>query len=127
MKIKATNNTPQVFLDWDIKYLVLEGVSYPEDAESFYSPLLSELEENSPKYLSGGGEMGIKIQLDYFNTVSAKAIYRILKIFDKLVDSNNNTRINLVWEIEEDDEELMEAGKDYECMFDNIDFNYKII
>ena len=127
MKIRATNNTPWVFLDWDVKYLVLEGVSYPEDAESFYSPLISELEENSSKYLSGGGEMGIKIQLDYFNTVSAKAIYRILKIFDKLVDSNNNTRINLVWEIEEDDEELMEAGKDYECMFDNIDFNYKII
>ena len=127
MKIKATNNTPQVFLDWDIKYLVLEGVSYPEDAESFYSPLISELEENSSKYLSGGGEMGIKIQLDYFNTVSAKAIYRILKIFDKLVDSNKNTKINLVWEIEEDDEELMEAGKDYECMFDNIDFTYKII
>ena len=127
MKIKATNNTPQVFLDWDVKYLVLEGVSYPEDAESFYSPLISELEENSSKYLSGGGEMGIRIQLDYFNTVSAKAIYRILKIFDKLVDSNKNTRINLVWEIEEDDEELMEAGKDYECMFDKIDFNYKII
>tara|TARA_Y100000310_G_scaffold204711_1_gene204948 strand:+ start:632 stop:1015 length:384 start_codon:yes stop_codon:yes gene_type:complete len=127
MKIRATNNTPWVFLDWDVKYLVLEGVSYPEDAESFYSPLISELEENSSKYLSGGGEMGIRIQLDYFNTVSAKAIYRILKIFDKLVDSNNNTRINLVWEIEEDDEELMEAGKDYECMFDKIDFNYKII
>ena len=127
MKIVGTNNTPYISLNKDLNYLIIEGVSFPEDAEIFYRPLLSELYLHATDYLSRKGKMDIKIKLEYFNTVSAKMIYNILRVFDKLVDEGLSTKVNLIWEYECDDDDLLEAGEDYNCMFSNIFFRFREI
>tara|TARA_Y100000296_G_scaffold41611_1_gene47946 strand:- start:262 stop:666 length:405 start_codon:yes stop_codon:yes gene_type:complete len=124
LKIEGTNNTPKISLNWDLNYLVIEGVSFPEDAEKFYKPLLLELETNAIMDPRGLGTMNIKIQLEYFNTVSAKMLFKILRVFDRLVDNNEGIEINLIWEYEYDDLDLLEAGEDYESMFSNIQFKF---
>jgi len=124
MKIAGTNNTPNISLNRGLNYLIIEGVSYPEDAENFYQPLLSELEKHASEYLSNRGRMDIKMQLEYFNTVSAKMIYKIFKIFDKLAGKSDFINIHVAWEYEFDDKDLLEAGEDYECMFHNTQFKF---
>ena len=125
MKIAGTNSTPKISLNRDLNYLVIEGVSFPEDAENFYLPLLSELEKHAPEYLSNRGRMDIKMQLEYFNTVSAKMLYKIFKIFDTLAEEHDFIEIHLTWEYEFDDDDLLEAGEDFECMFHNTQFKFK--
>ncbi|MBI4647060.1 MAG: DUF1987 family protein [Bacteroidia bacterium] len=41
--IEATNRTPYVCFDSDKNIFIIEGRSYPEDAFSFYQPILNWL------------------------------------------------------------------------------------
>jgi hypothetical protein len=58
----------------------------------------------------------INIQLEYFNTSSSKCL---LDLFKKLEAINNEIVIN--WYYEEDDEDMLEAGEDYDAII-NIPF-----
>ena len=54
------------------------------------------------------------MQLEYFNTSSSKCI---LDVFKKL-ESLAGTEVSVKWYYEEDDEDMLEAGEDYEAIID---------
>ena len=60
----------------------------------------------------------VNIQLEYFNTSSSKCI---LDVFKKLESVNGKTTITINWHYEEDDEDMLEAGEDYQAII-NIPF-----
>ena len=56
----------------------------------------------------------LNVQLEYFNTSSSKCI---LDVFKKL-ESVTGSEVSVKWYYEEDDEDMLEAGEDYEAIID---------
>ena len=113
IRIEGTPKTPTVNFINDEGVLEIKGRSIPENSIEFYKPLIEWIESyaQEPK-----DSTNINIQLEYFNTSSSKCI---LDLFKKLEAINNNITIN--WYYEEDDEDMLEAGEDYEAII-NIPF-----
>lgn len=110
ISIEGTPKTPTVNFDADGK-IEIKGRSIPENSIEFYKPLVQWLEEygNSPKELTV-----VNIQLEYFNTSSSKCILDIFKKLEAISKSGNEVTIN--WYYEEDDEDMLEAGEDYQSI-----------
>lgn len=116
IRIEGTPKTPTVNFITNEGLLEIKGRSIPENSIEFYKPLIDWIESyaKEPK-----DSTNINIQLEYFNTSSSKCI---LDLFKKLEAINNNITIN--WYYEEDDEDMLEAGEDYEAI---INIPFKII
>ena len=91
--------------------LLLKGRSIPENSIEFYKPLIEWLESYSE---SPNSTTVLSVQLEYFNTSSSKCI---LDVFKKL-ESISGSEITVKWHYEEDDEDMLEAGEDYEAIID---------
>ena len=114
IKIEGTPKTPTVNFDSKVGRLELSGRSIPENSIEFYKPLLDWIE-------SYGGtpqnKTEVDIKLEYFNTSSSKCI---LDVFKKL-EGVTGTEMIINWYYEEDDEDMLEAGEDYQAII-NIPF-----
>ncbi len=113
LRIEGSPKTPEV----DFKQsgeLLLKGRSIPENSVEYYAPLMSWIESygSSPQ-----PQTIVNVQLEYFNTSSSKCI---LDLFKKL-ESISGSDVKIKWYYEEDDEDMLEAGEDYDAIID-IDF-----
>ena len=116
LNFKGSPKTPTVNFDAQSGILELKGRSIPENSIEFYKPLVDWLEKycNQP-----ASDTQVNIQLEYFNTSSSKCI---LDVFKKLESINEGGKTILVnWYYEEDDEDMLEAGEDYEAII-NVPF-----
>lgn len=91
----------------------IKGRSIPENSLEFYKPLIDWVEKYA---VAPQAETEIHIQLEYFNTSSSKCL---LDLFKRLETINNKVTIN--WYYEQDDEDMLEAGEDYEAII-NVPF-----
>lgn len=82
LRIKATDRTPM--LEYNPKELTFSmvGVSVPDDAKSFYDPILSWVEGYVKNDITD--QLTININLDYFSIQSASILLKIFKLFDTL-------------------------------------------
>ncbi|MEX2596062.1 MAG: DUF1987 domain-containing protein, partial [Salibacteraceae bacterium] len=110
IKIEGTPKTPTVNFDAESGVLEIKGRSIPENAVEFYKPLVDWIGNYGA---SSKTETKVNVQLEYFNTSSSKCI---LDVFKKLESINNNTSIIINWHYEEDDEDMLEAGEDYQAI-----------
>ncbi|OFX67042.1 MAG: nuclear pore complex subunit [Bacteroidetes bacterium GWE2_29_8] len=110
LNLKGTDDTPTIVLNAEEKVFNISGRSLPEDAASFYNPVLTWLDDFATT--QSGVAMKFEVKLEYFNTASSKLL---LDIFSKLesINSNNGNSVNLEWYYEDDDEDMMEAGEEY--------------
>ena len=109
--IEGTPKTPTVNFDATSGKVEIKGRSIPENSIEFYKPLVDWLEEYGkiPKELTE-----VNIQLEYFNTSSSKCILDVFKKLEVISKSGNEVIIN--WYYEEDDEDMLEAGEDYQSI-----------
>ena len=91
--------------------LLLKGRSIPENSIEFYKPLIEWIESYSE---SPNSSTVLNVQLEYFNTSSSKCI---LDVFKKL-ETVSGSEVSVKWYYEEDDEDMLEAGEDYEAIID---------
>jgi hypothetical protein len=56
----------------------------------------------------------VNIRLEYFNTSSSKCILDVFKRLEAIHRSKHDVEIN--WFYEEDDEDMLEAGEDYDSI-----------
>ncbi len=56
----------------------------------------------------------MNVQLEYFNTSSSKCILDVFKRLESIVNNGHDVIIN--WHYEEDDEDMLEAGEDYQSI-----------
>lgn len=112
LQIEHTEDTPKVILSKEEGLFEISGRSLPEDATSFYAPILSWLEEYSK---DENDSTIFKVNLEYFNTASSKLI---LDVFTQLEDLKN---IKVQWFFHDDDEDMEEAGEEFSEIID-IDF-----
>jgi hypothetical protein len=112
LDIVGSAKTPTINFEPQTGLLEIKGRSIPENAIEFFRPLVDWLEEYSKecKELTTAN-----IQLEYFNTSSSKCI---LDIFKKLesINKQDDKEVVINWYYEEDDEDMLEAGEDYQSI-----------
>ena len=116
--LKGNKQHPTVEFNAQSGSLEISGRSIPENSYEFYNPLLQWLDEYKNKAVE---ETKMKIYLEYFNTSSSKYILEILKKLKEI--KNSGAKISIAWHYDEDDEEMMETGEDYEDVV-GIDFEF---
>ena len=112
INIEGTPKTPEVSFDAKTGQIEIKGRSIPENSIEFYKPLVDWLD----KYADiAQGVVNVVIQLEYFNTSSSKCI---LDVFKKLENMHNKNKTEVVINCyyEEDDEDMLEAGEDYQSI-----------
>ncbi len=114
--IEGTPKTPSVNFDSASGILQLKGRSIPENSIEFYKPLVEWLDEYAGKPQP---KTAVNIQLEYFNTSSSKCLLDLFKKLEGMHKSGND--ITIKWYYEEDDEDMLEAGEDYQSII-NVPF-----
>ena len=99
--------------------LSIEGRSIPENAVSFYEPVLAWIEQylKSPETLTK-----VNFKIEYLNSSSNRFIYNILKALDEAYQKGTNIVVN--WYYEEDDDTMRNTGNDFQAM---VSLPYRLI
>ena len=113
---EGSPKTPYVRFDGEKGIIEIKGRSIPENSIEFYKPLIDWLEEYGGEALA---ETAVNVQLEYFNTSSSKCILDIFKKLELIFKKGQKVEVN--WYYEEDDEDMFEAGEDYQSII-NIPF-----
>jgi hypothetical protein len=122
IKIKGTEDTPNVVLDASENIMEISGRSLPEDVSSFYGPILTWLTEYSK---SPNPKTIFNFKLVYFNTASSKLILDVLMKLEDMCKKGSEVLVR--WYYPEDDEDMQEAGSEYadivEVPFEQISYS----
>ncbi len=112
LTIEQGNKTPFISFSSENGILELKGKSIPENSVEFYRPVYAWLDEYA---LNPKNKTSVLVQLEYFNTSSSKCL---LDIFRKLepLQKNSKSEVTVTWLYEEEDEDMMEAGEDYQTI-----------
>ena len=111
INIEGTAKTPTITFNEASGVIDVKGRSIPENSIEFYKPLVDWLEAYSGEPLE---KTTVNIQLEYFNTSSSKCILDVFKKLETIHKNGKEVIIN--WYYEEDDEDMLEAGEDYESI-----------
>jgi hypothetical protein len=117
LTIEGTRKTPMVMLNPDGK-IKISGRSIPEDASEFFDVILTWVlgYVNSPKELTT-----IDVELEYFNSGSAKFVMQILRELSEVIHAGKELKIN--WYYEEGDDDILERGEYYSSILD-LEINF---
>ncbi len=108
IKIKGSDDTPNVILDKDNGIFEVSGRSLPEDVAAFYEPILEWLEEYADSPLD---KTVFNFKLEYFNTASSKLLLDVLLKLEDMFDDGKEILVR--WHFPDDDEDMEEAGEEY--------------
>lgn len=102
--------TPTVMLDTVNGKFEITGWSHPEDARSFYSPVIDWLNEysNNPN-----AETNFHFHFQYYNTASAKQIFRLISLLE---DAANKSKTKIFWHHGTEDADMLSAGERFSKM-----------
>ena len=109
--IEGTPKTPSIKFDTKEGVFEIKGRSIPENSVEFYKPLNEWLDNYMQTPLD---KTVVNIRLEYFNTSSSKCILDVFKRLEAIHRSKHDVEIN--WYYEEDDEDMLEAGEDYDSI-----------
>jgi hypothetical protein len=113
LQLDATEDTPIVDFDASTGLLLITGRALPEDANTFFAPLQSWVEE----YVATPADITvIDLHIDYFNSAATRYIFNILMEFETLTESGKNVKI--IWNFSKTDEMIAVKGEELESMLD---------
>ena len=104
MILESTEDTPHVILNGEDGKCIIEGMSLPEDAMSFYLPIIIWLKKFGN---SSVNNITFDFKLDYYNTASAKQITKLMLTLQQL-SKTKTTKIN--WHFYIDDIDIKSSG-----------------
>jgi hypothetical protein len=119
IKLGGTTKIPSVSFDYENGKLELKGRSIPENSVEFFQPLNDWIKKYGadPQPFTT-----FDVKLEYFNTSSSKCILDLFKTLESI--NGKGTEVNVNWYFESDDEDMEEAGEDYQEV---ITLDFKII
>lgn len=107
--IHPTNNSPQIYFDYDAGLIEIRGRSVPENGIKFFEPLFEWVK----KYIQHPKpQTVVKVFIEYFNTSSSKNLLQIFKILESV--HGKTTHVRMQWYFHDDDME--EIGEDYQML-----------
>jgi hypothetical protein len=109
-QIDETDKTPFIALSASTGKLELKGKSVPEDSFKFFEPMNTWLD----RYIQEPAQnTHLEVALEYFNTSSAKVLLEVFKKMNQLQQAGKS-EVSISWVYEEDDDDMLEAGQDYQ-------------
>lgn len=117
VSLESTRKTPNVLLDPSGR-IRIGGRSIPEDASKFYDNILNWVLDycHTPS-----DSTLVDIELEYFNSGSAKFIMQILRELSELLAEGRDLKVN--WYYEEGDDDILERGEYYSSILD-LEINF---
>jgi hypothetical protein len=118
VEISESERTPKIFMDKDQGLIKFSGRAMPDNAKSFFEPLLKWIEKyiDSPK-----DKTYVCFDLEYFNSAASKMILQIIKTLKQLRDREHELTID--WYYMEDDDDMLDSGRTFEDLAD-LNFEY---
>jgi len=116
--IQSEEDTPEIILDPEDGILKFKGKSIPENAVSFYKPIIDWLhsyKENPADHTQ------ISFKFDYYNTATDRQLVKILLILEEI--SKNNS-VDIDWYYNTGDISMLNDGRKFKEL---IDLNIEII
>jgi hypothetical protein len=107
--IIGSNECPTIIMDKDKNMFEIHGQSLPEEAISFYSPVIDWLEEYAKSPLP---ETVLHVMLDYCNSSSTKALADLFEVLEEI--SLSGKKVEIRWQYMEDDDDMLEVGKEFQ-------------
>src|SRR4030042_1377211 len=96
-----TDTTPLAIFETNGN-ITLQGRSLIPDLNVFYQPLIEWAGQLNAPFVK------FSIDIDYYNTCSAKKLFELLRT----IDNNNNINVfDVIWHFEPDDEDTLEKGQ----------------
>ncbi|GAB4131247.1 MAG: DUF1987 domain-containing protein [Bacteroidia bacterium] len=117
--LPADLRTPEINFNPETGRLLVRGISIPENAERFFKPLFDWMTDFNKQFK---GNVEFTLSLTYFNTPSVR---HFLEIMLGLIRSHGE-RLTIIWEYEEDDDEILDRGKEMSDVL-KFPFSYKLI
>lgn len=105
---EATGSTPYIRFDPQSGELVFKGESYPENALSFYEPLIKAIEAHLKDSQSS---LHITLALSYMNTSSIKALMDILDLADEA--HRAGVPVSVTWYHDPEDDRSLEVAEEF--------------
>lgn len=111
--IDATHVSPRVEMNPEGE-IILSGRCIMEDTFKFFAPIMEWVQNLSCS------EISMEVRLEYMNTSSSKQLLNLIKT----IVSNPAIRTTYIkWFYEEDDEDMLDIGKDFESLI-HIPFDF---
>ncbi len=113
LSLQGSPKTPTIEMNAESGVIEIKGRSIPENSIDFYRPVVEWLDT----YAESAAEVTqVNIQLEYFNTSSSKCILDVFKKLENVFKNNGEKGVTINWYYEEDDEDMLEAGEDYQSI-----------
>ncbi len=118
LHIDRTESSPGIDLDLEHGMIEFTGRSLPANSEQFYGRVYRWLEEyiKQPR-----PETVVNMKMDYLDTSSSKHFFNIFDKLNAVCERGQKVQVN--WHYETGDEEMAEAGKDFQSFF-TLDFDF---
>jgi len=107
--IAASDETPGINFDKDLGKFLMFGKSFPEEVMRFFDPILfwlQEYEENPNE------ETKFEIRLEYFNSATSTMLLEVIYCLDRII-KDKGKKVTIIWNYLEDDDDMLEVGKEY--------------
>lgn len=114
--IQNTDSSPKVVLDPANGVFEISGESRPEDVRKFYEPILEWIDQYRVFLTKNTPNKKIQFNFifEYFNSSSAKYVMDIMAKLNDIKLANKNIDIEICWHYEEMDEDMLEAGQEFQ-------------
>ena len=119
LHIPAENKKPAIEFEQFSGSLKIGGRSSIENPGKFYEQVIEWLDAYCQ---SPAVETTFKMEMEYFNSSSAKHLMKIFRVLEK-AHVDGKTNVHVEWHHSEHDDSMMEAGEDYASML-KIPFIY---
>jgi hypothetical protein len=117
LRISPTKNTPEIILNPE-GVIKIRGRSIHENVTDFFEPV----EEWVTSYINVPADLTcVDINLEYFNSASAKVFIHILQKITYVTLKNKKFIFN--WYYEDGDEDILERGEYFASVLD-VDINF---
>lgn len=111
LKIKGTEDTPEVIFDSSKKEFSIKGKSLPEDPAEFYKPIIDWM----LAYIKNPNPITeLRIDFEYFNSGSVKQIMVLLTVLEEIITTGN--KIKIVWYYDKNDDLMEIKGIEFKNM-----------
>ena len=114
LHIDATENSPQVTMDYEKGLIELEGKSYPENTFEFYTPILNWLENYCKNETSK--ETTVAMKLNYFNSATSQVLF---DFFDHIADAELEN-LSVLWYYNAEKKSSLRDYEDYADEFQDL-------
>jgi hypothetical protein len=116
--LQAEEDTPEIILDPKEGNIQFKGKSIPENAVSFYKPIIDWLTIYKEKPLA---KTKVSFKFDYYNTSTDRQLVKILLLLEEISKSGN---VHVQWFYNSGDISMLNDGKKFKEL---IDLNIEII